>query len=66
MKEIESVVETPGSQDIDLMEISPTIFKSPLLTQSDTSKKRTNDHKLFQIKYLTKKQRSQLKKNHIY
>src|SRR6185437_1367279 len=40
MKEIESMVETPGSQDIDLMEMSPMIFKSPLFTQSDTSKKR--------------------------
>ncbi|CAG8585135.1 35511_t:CDS:2, partial [Racocetra persica] len=32
--EIESVVEMPGSQDIDLMEMSPTIFKSPLFTQT--------------------------------
>ncbi|CAG8790470.1 6090_t:CDS:1, partial [Racocetra fulgida] len=33
MKEIESVVEMPGNQDIDLMEILPTIFKSPLFIQ---------------------------------
>ncbi|CAG8634109.1 30058_t:CDS:1, partial [Gigaspora margarita] len=55
MEEIESVVETPRSQDIDLMEISPTIFKSPLFTQSDTSKKRTNDPKLFPDKPSNKK-----------
>ncbi|CAG8734429.1 46044_t:CDS:2 [Gigaspora margarita] len=53
--EIESVVETPGSRDIDLMEMSPTIFKSPLFTQSDTSKKRTNDPKLFPDKPSNKK-----------
>ncbi|CAG8809364.1 11434_t:CDS:2, partial [Racocetra fulgida] len=40
-KEIESV-------DLDLMVMSPTIFKSPIITQkSDTSKKRTGDYILF-------------------
>ncbi|CAG8678059.1 3305_t:CDS:2 [Gigaspora margarita] len=55
MEEIESVVETPGSQDIDLMEMSSMIFKSPLFTQSNTSKKCTNDPKLFPDKPSNKK-----------
>ncbi|CAG8766529.1 10059_t:CDS:1, partial [Racocetra fulgida] len=34
-KEIESVVDSiPGSQDPDLMVMSPTIFKSPIITQT--------------------------------
>ncbi|CAG8622354.1 25533_t:CDS:1 [Dentiscutata erythropus] len=61
MKEIESVVEMPGSQDIDLMKMSPTMFKSPLFTQSDTSKKHTNDPKLFPDKPSNKKAK-QIKK----
>ncbi|KAF0514681.1 hypothetical protein F8M41_017531 [Gigaspora margarita] len=61
IKEIESVVEMPGSQDIDLIEMSPTIFKSPLFTQSDTSKKHTNDPKLFLDK-LSNKKVKQIKK----
>ncbi|CAG8828527.1 9892_t:CDS:1, partial [Gigaspora rosea] len=62
MKDIESVVETPRSQDIDLMDMSPMIFKSPLFTQSNTSKKRTNDPKLFPDKPSNKKAKKPVKK----
>ncbi|CAG8809399.1 14568_t:CDS:1, partial [Racocetra persica] len=60
---IESInVSIPESQDIDLMEMSPTIFISPLFTQSDTSKKRTNDPKLFPDKPSNKKAKKSVKK----
>ncbi|CAG8848021.1 16187_t:CDS:1 [Gigaspora margarita] len=63
MKEIEFVVDSmPRSQDIDLMELSPTIFKSPVFTQSDTSKKRTNDPKLFPDNPSNKKAKKLVKK----
>ncbi|CAG8781835.1 34365_t:CDS:1 [Racocetra persica] len=51
----------PESQNINLMEISPTIFKSPLFTQSNTLKKYTNDPKLFSDKPSNKKAK-QIKK----
>lgn len=62
-KEIESVVDSiPGSQDPDLMVMSPTIFKSPIITQtSDTPKKRTGDYILFPNKPSNKKTK-QIKK----
>ncbi|CAG8856335.1 44711_t:CDS:1, partial [Gigaspora margarita] len=63
MKEIESIVDSmPGSQDIDLMEMSPTLFKSPIFTQSDTSKKRTGDYLLFPNKISNKKAKKPIKK----
>ncbi|CAG8690430.1 9531_t:CDS:1, partial [Racocetra fulgida] len=62
MKEIESMVKTPRSQDIDLMEMSPTIFKSPLFTQNDTLKKCTNNPKLFPDKPSNKKAKKLVKK----
>ncbi|CAG8785794.1 17919_t:CDS:2, partial [Gigaspora margarita] len=62
-KEIEStVVSMLGSQDINLMEMSPTIFKSPMFTQSDISKKHTNDPKLFLDKPSNKKVKKPVKK----
>ncbi|KAF0517996.1 hypothetical protein F8M41_016839 [Gigaspora margarita] len=62
-KEIESIVVSMlGSQDIDLMEMSSTIFKSPMFTQSDISKKRTNDPKLFSDKPSNKKVKKPVKK----
>ncbi|KAF0552455.1 hypothetical protein F8M41_021773 [Gigaspora margarita] len=56
-KEIESVVDImPGSQDLDLMIMSPTTFKSPIITQkSDISKKCTGDYLLFPNKLSNKK-----------
>ncbi|CAG8571207.1 14520_t:CDS:1, partial [Racocetra fulgida] len=62
MKEIESMVETSRSQDIDLMEISPMIFKSSLFTQNNISKKRTNNPKLFPDKPSNKKAKKLIKK----
>ncbi|CAG8831474.1 23487_t:CDS:1, partial [Gigaspora margarita] len=62
MKDIESVIEMPGSQDINLIEISSTIFKSSLFTQSDTSKKHTNNPKLFPDKPSNKKAKKPIKK----
>ncbi|CAG8560353.1 2825_t:CDS:1, partial [Cetraspora pellucida] len=62
-KEIESMnVSIPGSQDINLMKMSLMIFKSLLFTQSDTSKKRTNDSKLFLDKPSNKKAKKSVKK----
>ncbi|CAG8852723.1 36321_t:CDS:1, partial [Gigaspora margarita] len=62
-KEIESMdVSIPGSQEIDLMEMSPTIFKSPLFSQSDISKKRINNPKLFPDKISNKKAKKPVKK----
>ncbi|CAG8841409.1 4092_t:CDS:1, partial [Racocetra persica] len=61
--EIESMnVSITGSQNIDLMEMFPMIFKSPLFTQSDTSKKYTNDFKLFPDKPSNKKAKKSVKK----
>ncbi|KAF0541972.1 hypothetical protein F8M41_004955 [Gigaspora margarita] len=62
-KEIESVVDSmSGSQDLDLMVMSPTIFKSPIIIQkSDTSKKHTGDYILFSNK-LSNKKTKQIKK----
>ncbi|CAG8492596.1 43315_t:CDS:1, partial [Gigaspora margarita] len=56
-KEIESVVDSmPGSQDLDLIVTSSSIFKSPIITQkSDTSKKRTRNYLLFPNKLSNKK-----------
>ncbi|CAG8827889.1 23143_t:CDS:1, partial [Racocetra persica] len=42
--------------------MSPTIFKSPLFTQSVTSKKCTNDSKLFPDKLSNKKAKKLVKK----
>ncbi|CAG8485094.1 33404_t:CDS:2 [Gigaspora margarita] len=62
-KEIESIVVSMlGSQDIDLMEMSSMIFKSPMFTQSDILNKRTNDPKLFSDKPSNKKVKKLVKK----
>ncbi|CAG8459020.1 4837_t:CDS:2 [Cetraspora pellucida] len=63
MKEIESIVDSmPGSQNIYLIEMSFIIFKSLIFTQSDTSKKHTNDPKLFPDKISNKKTKKPVKK----
>ncbi|CAG8678758.1 11103_t:CDS:2 [Gigaspora margarita] len=62
MFDIESVVKTPRSQDIDLKKILSTIFKSPLFTQSNISKKHTNNPKLFLNKPSNKKAKKPVKK----
>src|SRR6185312_9633111 len=62
-KKIEfTVVSMPGSQDIDLMEMSSIIFKSPIFTQSNISKKCINDSKLFLDKLFNKKAKKLVKK----